>query len=528
VSKPAPAAATPAASTAFTPGLRRFLYLVAALNGAAILIVEILGAKMLSPFFGTSQFVWTAQIAVTLVSLAVGYWFGGRLADRSAALHRLCWCMIAAALYLVATVPLVKPVSFAALKTASLAAGSVMAAIFLFFVPLTLLAVTGPFLVRALIRSTADAGGLVGRVSAISTFGSVGGALLISYVLIPLLPYSVTMFVTAGCVAAAGAGYVALGRRPGKARTGVAAAVIVLVALMVAGGRTTIGASIPGFKEIARAQSDFGLLQVLEHEEGDLRYYVNDLLLQNTYDPTTRQSASLFTYMLHGLANAYAPGIERVLCIGMGVGIVPGQFAREGRRVEVVEINPEIVPIAREHFDLDTDAIELTIGDGRQHLHGLADDVYDALILDAFLGDSSPSHLMTREAFADMRRVLKPDGVLVINAFGRFDAGRDFMAASLDKTLKAVFGSVIIHASGNGNVFYVASDQSPLRLHRELDIAGAHRRVRGGMQAALAGIMRPRPDSGRVLTDDYNPVEFRDAANRERFRRDLTAMMLNR
>ena len=209
----------------------------------------------------------------------------------------------------------------------------------------------------------------------------------------------------------------------------------------------------------------------------------------------------------------------------MGVGIVPGQFARDGRQVDVVEINPSIVPLAQAHFDLDLAAINLTIGDGRQHLHNLADATYDALVLDAFLGDSSPSHLMTREAFADMRRVLKPAGVLVINSFGRFDPGLDFMAGSLDKTLKAVFRSVIIHASGNGNVFYVASDQAPLKMHREPDIATAYHGVRGDMQAALAGIMRPAESSGIVLTDDYNPVEIRDAPNRERFRRDLTRMM---
>ena len=57
--------------------LRRFLYLTAAITGAAILVVEILGAKMLSPYVGSSHFVWTAQIAVTLISLALGYWFGG-------------------------------------------------------------------------------------------------------------------------------------------------------------------------------------------------------------------------------------------------------------------------------------------------------------------------------------------------------------------------------------------------------------------------------------------------------------------
>ena len=68
-------------AAALTHGLRRFLYLTAAVCGAAVLIVEILGAKMLAPYFGTSHFVWTAQIAVTLISLSAGYYAGGWFVD---------------------------------------------------------------------------------------------------------------------------------------------------------------------------------------------------------------------------------------------------------------------------------------------------------------------------------------------------------------------------------------------------------------------------------------------------------------
>ena len=74
---------TPAAAAPLALGLRRYLYFTAATTGAAIMIVEILGAKMLAPYLGTSHFVWTAQIAVTLVALAIGYYAGGRLVDRS-------------------------------------------------------------------------------------------------------------------------------------------------------------------------------------------------------------------------------------------------------------------------------------------------------------------------------------------------------------------------------------------------------------------------------------------------------------
>src|ERR1043165_10124402 len=83
-----------------SPGLRIFIYLAASITGAAIMIVEILGAKMLSPYFGTSHFVWTAQIAVTLVALACGYYAGGRLVDKSLRLGRLYAAILGGGAYL--------------------------------------------------------------------------------------------------------------------------------------------------------------------------------------------------------------------------------------------------------------------------------------------------------------------------------------------------------------------------------------------------------------------------------------------
>src|SRR5689334_10888730 len=191
--KPQPIPAT----IAMPAGLRPYLYFTAAITGAAVLIVEILGAKMLSPYVGTSHFVWTAQITVTLISLALGYYFGGVMVDRAPNLDRLFFCILFAAFYLAASVLVVKHVAYAFLEQ-NLALGALLSSATLFFVPLTLLAAVGPFLIRILALSFSTIGSQVGRLSAISTFGSVLGTLLIGYVLIPFLPNSVTMYVTAG------------------------------------------------------------------------------------------------------------------------------------------------------------------------------------------------------------------------------------------------------------------------------------------------------------------------------------------
>jgi len=453
--------------------MKGYLYLTAAVCGAAILIVEILGAKMLAPFFGTSHFVWTAQIGVTLVSLAAGYYLGGKIADRNPKPSLLYLFILIAAIYLCLTVPLCRPISYQCLKL-NLAAGSLMASLFLFFVPLMLLATAAPFIVKLLTSSIQIVGGQVGRLSAISTLGSVLGTLLIGYILIPNLPNSVTMVLTAICLMLLAVIYYFKFHWRKK---GAIATVTTLVTGGLIIGYSGIYAEAnleyDGMEVLEQKNSNFGLMQVLQSTNQFRRYYLNDFLTQNIYDPSAKQSLALFTYMLHGLATAYTEKISDVLCIGLGVGIVPMEFAKEQARVDVVEINPAVIPLAEKHFDLKPQMLNIHICDGRYFLNQ-CDKRYDAIVLDAFLGDSSPSHLMTKEAFESMQKLLKPGGVLVINSFGDLEPGRDFFTASLQKTLKTVFRSVKIHTAHTGNIFFAASDREPMEFINKPDFSAIH------------------------------------------------------
>jgi spermidine synthase len=511
-------------STAPTPapvlstGLRRYLYLTAAFTGAAIMIVEILGAKMLSPYVGLSHFVWTAQIAVTLVALACGYYVGGRLADRTQQLGSLYWAILAAAAYLSITVLICKPVAYWCLDF-RLAVGSLLASMILFFVPLALLAMTGPFLVRVITSSVSGVGGNVGRLTSIGTIGSFVGTLLIGYLMIPFFPNSITMYLTSLVLLLICGGYFVLFRRGA-----VVLPLTIVAAVGVSGGFGTRQVSKHNFQEFTElffGNSHFGQIQVLDRSDGH-RFYLNDFLTQNTYDPERKQSISEFTYLLSGLARAYVTNVEDVLCIGLGVGIVPMDFANHGARVDVAEINPAIVPVAAKFFGLDTNKLHITIDDGR-HFLNRCEKKYDAVILDAFLGDSSPSHLLTHEAFSSIRRVLKPGGALVINSFGNLEPGHDFFVTSLNKTLKSVFKSVHLHAnSSDGGMFFVASDRSPLVVIHTLDLQSIHPAKVRDTEAAFNHVVETvHEEDGLVLTDDYNPAEFYDAKNREEIRHSL-------
>ena len=512
----------PASDTRLPPGLRRYLYFTAAVTGMAVMIVEILGAKMLAPYVGTSHFVWTAQIAVTLVALATGYYTGGKFVDRMPRLGRLYAAILAAAIYLCASVLMVEPVAFWCLDF-RLALGSLLASAMLFFVPLALLAMVGPFFVRVLTCTVANVGGNVGRLTAIGTLGSFCGTILIGYVLIPFLPNSTIMCLSAGALMLVAAGYFFSW---GRKRTHAAPVILVMAAgvlLGLLGVNDEIKPRYAGAVTQFRANSNFGEMLVFDLDRPAARYrvYLNDLLTQNIYDVRTGQSTTMYTYLLHGLARAYTTNIADALCIGLGAGIVPRALLRDGAKVDVVEINRAIVPVAKKLFDCPVEKLNLTIGDGRQFLNKCRKQ-YDVIILDVFLGDSSPSHLMTRESFKAMRRVLRPGGVLVINVFADLRPGHDFFAASLHKTLKNVFRSVRIHTAGTGNMLFVASDQPELRFINQPDLAEVHPACRNIAEQAFAGTPEPDPQHGIVLTDNYNPVEFYDAANREQFRRLAT------
>ena len=132
---------------------------------------------------------------------------------------------------------------------------------------------------------------------------------------------------------------------------------------------------------------------------------------------------------------------------------------------------------------------------------------------------------MTREAFTAMRRVLRPEGVLVINTFADLDDTRDFFGASLFKTLTNVFPGVVIHAGRVGNTLYVAGLKPGLKFVRQPDYSRVHQWQREDVRETYGLVREPHPDHGIVLTDDYNPVEFRDAANREGVRKNLAQRM---
>ena len=172
---------------------------------------EMLGSRYLNPYFGSGIYTWAALIATVLIALMVGYFFGGWLADRRPTHRMLAALIVLSSLYLVFVPVTADPVLAVIFDLVdSEKSGSLVAAIALLFVPLTLLGVYSPYAIRLTLTSTERSGTIAGRIYGISTFGSVFGTLITTFYLIPSLGSRSITYLLAGIAAVAGLSFLVL------------------------------------------------------------------------------------------------------------------------------------------------------------------------------------------------------------------------------------------------------------------------------------------------------------------------------
>jgi spermidine synthase len=412
------------------------LYAVVFVSGAAILALELLASRIMTPYFGVSLYIWTGILSITLVSLALGYWGGGRFAaaagpagpERLVGAYALLPAL--AALAIVAAC-LVYPHAFLPLAGWSLILGAFAACLVLLFVPLVATSAMNPLLVAIALRQAREHGGDAGagRVFFVSTIGSVAGVLVTAFAMIPHLTNFAAVLVVAGTLALLSlAMALAFPRRlrfRGLIATSAIAAALGAAVLLWNADRYT-GRQGPveygglSWRVEASYMSLFGTVKILRSEadaETALfhRIYFHDGLVQNTVDSHGR-SESFYTYALEALTRAYRPQPASVLALGLGAGMVPGRLARQGAAVDVVDIDPSAVQVAQRFFGFDAVRARVHVADARTFVRNCPQR-YDVVIVDLFHGDGTPEYLVTRDFFRALRGCLAPEGFAVFNTF---------------------------------------------------------------------------------------------------------------
>jgi len=489
------------------------LELIVFTSGGVLLALEIVASRVLAPTFGNSIYVWGSLIGVFLTALSVGYWLGGRVADRYPSQGVLCGLVFLAGLL---TVPI--PAAAAPLLSALAAAdldsrlGPLVSALVLFFPASVVMGTISPYAVRLAARSVATVGGTAGRLYALSTLGSIAGCFAAAFWLISVLGVR-DIILALGVVEMA----LAVVGFAGLRRAGVAA--LAAVAL-VGAGLTAAHLVPPEGPEVVYAR-DTVYHRITVSDEGGVRYLKLDNYWQSAVDlEDPRRTVFRYADYMH-VGMLFQPYPQQVLVIGMGGGTIPKRYLEDypAVRVDVVDIDPEVVEVAHRFFGVPRGGrLRAFAQDGRRFVQQ-APERYDHVLMDAYLRDTLPFHLTTREFFQEVRAKLRLGGVFVVNVIGALEGPHSRLFRAVYRTLREVYPGVHVFPVDFGpggwagalrNIVVVGADRqwSPEQVRQQAARLRSRVKVEGFRAAVLDLYARPvRTDDVPVLTDDFAPTD---------------------
>jgi spermidine synthase len=421
------------------------LYFLIFIASAFVMILEIIGAKFLTPILGGSQTVWISQILITLLSLSFGGYFSSLNFFKEKSLFRCAVILLVSSLYFLLILINFQSISSSLLEinTTTL---SIYLSLLLYLIPLTSLGVCFPLITLKLMKEHNIA---LGKISFISTLGSVLGTTL-TYVIV-IYWTNDYILITIGFLMAIYSSL--LIAKSGNMNKKVYEKIgITFLGLLISSIFYNNFSQVhPKYTELKRVNSHFGEISVLET---DTEFIVtNDRLSQNLFNKFTKKSSSLYNYFLMDAPFLYNRNIKSALVLGLGAGVVSKELLERGLSVDSVEINEQMIKIAKEDFSFKGNVF---LGDARVFIKK-GNKKYDLIVLDAFLVDSVPKYLLTQEFFKDINKKLNKDGILVINSFGKSEP-LDYVSESIFKTLNSVFSDIQIFSLNEWNVFFIASN----------------------------------------------------------------------
>jgi spermidine synthase len=511
-------------------------------SGAALLCAELAASRVLAPFFGNSLFVWGALIGVVLAGLAIGYWAGGALADRMPAPELLATVIALGGASLLAAPFLDDHVLEAVVSwDPGPRANPVIASVLLFGLPSILLAAVTPIAVRLRTAELEKVGRTAGGLFSVSTLGSIVGTFAAAFWLIPELGTDQLLGVVAAALFAAAAA-VAIGQRQAFGALAATAACggAITAALMLApdtGGTLSAAAArnwSPNYRLRAnpKGQPEVDYLGWKVLFQKDTEYHrlavvqggtVRALRFGSSFQSSTniaRPFDTQYSYTdLFSLAKIYRPGARSMLFLGLGGGSSPKRMWRDFPRlqVDVVELDPVVVDVARRYFAVPDDPrLRIETEDGRLFL-AKANSRWDAIAIDVFYEDGIPFHMATYEFLQLVRERLAPGGVVLMNVIGALQGSDSKLFRAMYRTYRAVFPTVLVHPDGGPgdgvqNLIVVASEQAAPGRSFLLE-RWRQTRAEAKTFPELRKAIRDRVDSGiaiddvPTLTDDYAPTD---------------------
>jgi len=348
----------------------------------------------------------------------------------------------------------------------------------------------------------AQAGRSAGRLYAISTAGSVLGALLTGFLLVPALRVPTILALQAGALVLAAL----LAAAPGVNKAVAGAAIAVILGAVALAWPSPQPAGLLALRSCNGAD-----LRVLAYEGS--RYLFVDQTVQTSIDSEGRSNEE-YIYVFAADVLLARPHAKTAALIGLGGGGIIPLLTAYGLDLEVADLSPAVIDLARSHFGLSLPASKVHAIDGRVFLKQRPAR-FDAIVLDVFNGDRLALSLVSLEALQTAKAALTQSGLLALNTWGLdLDNGQpNQLGSAIRVTLQQVFRHVVA-VQASGNLLFFASDSPMAPGDASVDLP-----TFDGVRPFIWIELPPTswPDAP-VLTDDWNPIDVLDATAIETIR----------
>lgn len=480
------------------------LEIVVFICGGSLMILEIVASRILAPFVGTSTIVWTSIIGTIMAFLSLGYWYGGKIADKNAS-HKTLSKIILFSAFSVLMIILINLYFLSLLQQMNLSSymTSIFASIFLFAIPSFLLGIVSPYSAKLKMNTLQTAGTTVGTLYAISTVGSIVGTFMAGFVLIPFLGTINILFVISLLLITAST--LLSIKENLKLKT--------LLLFLIIINFTFSNQAISQAKNFHDIDTPYNRIWIYESTINGKQ------ILQLKTDPFGIQSAMfldnqydlVFDYTkFYKLANHFNPNINNALMIGGAGYSFPKFFLKNNpnARLTVVEIDPGMTAIAKKYFALQIDNPNLNIihEDARIFLNQNKIK-FDTIFIDAFSSHLSiPHQLTTIETVKKIYEGLSDDGLVILNIISSFTGEKNLFLQAELKTYSEIFPYINLYQVNNNpsdtsqNIIMIASKTDILSDNQseDEDISNMLKKVyTKKIEATLP-----------ILTDNYAPVDY--------------------
>ena len=433
------------------------IYTLAFIEGGAVMCTELCCAKLMAPYFGTSIYVWAAVLGVTLSALMCGYFWGGTLSSKSKDPKVVTNLLFTAGILIFIT-PLITRLILPYTIEMGIIAGTICSLIFILFFPLILLGASSPVIINIITDHAADSGKSSGNVYAVSTFGGIITTFAVGFYLLPSQGISITL-IFFGSLLIVGSVLCRLIIRKFN--------LFIFLPLMISCALYAFYPvnDHPGL--LHRSEGILGELKIIDRniynqlEQKNISY--RELMVNNisqTVMNLTDYNKSYWPYvdMIALSVKNYIQG-DKALLLGMGGGTLYRKLSQAGIQTDMVEIDKRMEQLSKSYFFL-PEQTTIIIDDARHYIK-TSSNKYNAIIYDLFNSETPPTHLMSKEAFGEVQKMMGDDGVLLINFYGFLSDDYGKGARSIITTLKAChFNIKLLVTSGEEayrNLLIIAS-----------------------------------------------------------------------